>query len=111
MIPIYDQKSRLKILISVIALLIGAATVVYTNLLVQRVSEREQQQIQLYAKAQEFIINSEQDSNTLFVFSEIVNANATIPVILSDGVNTIAAKNISMPARLSEADSVRLLES
>ena len=52
MIPIYDQKSRLKILISVIALLIGAATVVYTNLLVQRVSEREQQQIQLYAKAQ-----------------------------------------------------------
>jgi len=111
MIPIYDQKSRLKILISVIALLIGAATVVYTNLLVQRVAEREQQQIQLYAKAQEFIINSEQDSNTLFVFSEIVNANATIPVILSDGVNTIAAKNISMPARLSEADSVRLLES
>ena len=42
-----------------LALLIGAATVIYTNLLVQRVSEREQQQIQLYAKAQEFIINSE----------------------------------------------------
>ncbi len=111
MIPIYDQKSRLKILVAVMALLIGAATVVYTNLLVQRVSEREQQQIQLYAKAQEFIINSEQDSNTLFVFSEIVNANATIPVILSDGTNAIAAKNITIPAHLSEADSVRLMQS
>ncbi|WP_426060572.1 ATP-binding protein [Hymenobacter sp. B1770] len=109
-IPIYDQKSRLKILIAVLALLIGAATVVYTNLLVQRVSEREQQQIQLYAKAQEFIINSEQDSNTLFVFSEIVDANATIPVILSsDGNDVLAAKNVKIPARTSPEDSVERL--
>lgn len=109
-LPIYDQKSRLKILISVLALLIGAATVIYTNVLVQRVSEREQQQIQLYAKAQEYIINSESE-NTLFVFNEIVSANATIPVILSDGENIIGAKNINMPANLSEADSVTLLAS
>ncbi|SFQ76712.1 ATP-binding protein [Hymenobacter arizonensis] len=109
-LPIYDQKSRLKILIAVLALLIGAATVVYTNLLVQRVSEREQQQIQLYAKAQEFIINSEQDSNTLFVFSEIVDANATIPVILSsDGNDVLAAKNVKIPARTSPEDSVERL--
>ncbi|GAB3292157.1 HAMP domain-containing sensor histidine kinase [Hymenobacter humi] len=110
-LPIYDQKSRLKILIAVLALLIGAATVIYTNRLVQRVSEREQQQIQLYAKAQEFIINSESDSNTLFVFNEIIDANATIPVILSDGENIIGAKNINMPARLSAADSVTMLNS
>jgi len=109
MLPIYDQKSRLKILISALALLIGAATVIYTNLLVQRVSEREQQQIQLYAKAQEFIINSESESN-VFVFSEIVNANATIPVLLSDGKNLIAAKNINLPAHLAAADSVALLQ-
>ncbi|HEX8326359.1 MAG TPA: HAMP domain-containing sensor histidine kinase [Hymenobacter sp.] len=111
-LPIYDQKSRLKILISVLALLIGAATVIYTNVLVQRVSEREQQQIQLYAKAQEFIINSETDSNTLFVFNEIVSANATIPVILSEnGTDITSAKNINMPARMSPEDSVTLLQS
>ncbi|GAC1368202.1 MAG: HAMP domain-containing sensor histidine kinase [Hymenobacter sp.] len=109
MIPIYDQKSRLKILIAVLALLVGAATVIYTNLLVQRVSEREQQQIQLYAKAQEFIINSESDSNTLFVFNEIINANATIPVILSDGENIVGAKNIDLPRHLAGADSVAWL--
>ena len=112
MIPIYDQKSRVKILVAVLALLIGAATVIYTNWLVQRVSAREQQQIRLYAKAQEFIINSESDSNTLFVFSEIIDANATIPVILSsDGKDVIGAKNIAMPAHLSPADSVTLLGS
>ena len=111
MIPIYEKKTRIKILVAVLALLIGAATIIYTNWLVQRVSAREQQQIQLYAKAQEFIINSESDSNTLFVFNEIVNANATIPVILSsDGKDIIAAKNVLMPARLAEADSVALLQ-
>jgi signal transduction histidine kinase len=112
MSPIYDQKARIKILIAVLALLIGAATVIYTNLLVQRVSEREQQQIQLFAKAQEFIINSESDSNTLFVFNEIIGTNTTIPVILSsDGKDVISAKNIEMPPHVSLADSVLLLDS
>ena len=110
MIPIYEKKTRIKILVAVLALLIGAATIIYTNWLVQRVSEREQQQIQLYAKAQEYIINAESESST-FVVNEIVNANATIPVILSsDGRDIIAAKNVLMPAHLPEADSVALLQ-
>ncbi len=110
MIPIYEKKTRIKILVAALALLIGAATIIYTNWLVQRVSEREQQQIQLYAKAQEYIINAESESST-FVVNEIVNANATIPVILSsDGKDIIAAKNVLMPAHLPEADSVALLQ-
>ena len=111
MLPIYDQKTRIKILIAVLALLIGAATVIYTNWLVQRVSQREQQQIQLYAKAQQFIVNSESETNP-FVFNEIINGNTTIPVVLStNGKDIIAAKNITMPAHLSPADSLTLLDS
>lgn len=48
--PLYDQKSRIKLLVLVLALLIGGATMLYTNRLVQRLSEREQHQIDLYAK-------------------------------------------------------------
>ena len=110
MIPIYDQKTRIKILVAVLALLIGAATMVYTNWLVQKVSEREQEQIRLYAKAQEFVINSEVvDSNTNFVFDEIINANTTIPIILTDGKTTTGTKNINF-AHMSSADSVALME-
>lgn len=110
MIPIYEKKDRIKILVAALALLIGAATIIYTNWLVQRVSEREQQQIQLYAKAQEFIINAESESST-FVVNEIVNANATIPVILSsNGTDVIAAKNVPMPLQVAAADSVALLQ-
>ena len=111
MLPIYDQKTRIKILVAVLALIIGAATVIYTNLLVQRVSEREQQQIRLYAKALEYIINSESETNT-FVFNEIIGNNTTIPVILSsDGKDITNAKNITMPVHLSPADSLTLLDS
>ena len=110
MLPIYNQKSRIKFVVAVLALLIGAATLVYTNVLVRRVSEREQQQIRLYAKAQAFIINTEVNSNTNFVFEEIINANNTIPIILTDGDNVLGAKNMGLPPHLSAADSVRRMK-
>ena len=110
LIAIYDQKSRIKLLIVAVALLIAAATVIYTNILVQRVSEREQQQIALYAKAQRFIINSEVDSNTNFVFEEIINANTTIPIILTDDQgNIVDAKNVTVPKGLSEKAAIAYL--
>ncbi|MDQ2772725.1 MAG: HAMP domain-containing histidine kinase [Bacteroidota bacterium] len=110
MIPIYEKKTRVKILIAVVALLIGASTIIYTNWLVKKVAAREQQQIQLYAKAQEFIINSESESDSnMFVFNEIINANATIPVILTDGKDISGAKNVLMPPHLPEADSLARL--
>lgn len=111
MLPIYDQKARIKILVAMLALLVGAATVIYTNWLVQRVSEREQQQIELYARAQEFVINTEvENANTAFVFDEIINANKTIPIILlSNEGDIVGAKNIASPG-MSAADSVALLQ-
>ena len=110
MLPIYNQKSRIKQLVAVLAVLIGAATLVYTNILVRRVSEREQEQIQLYAKAQAFIINTEADSNTNFVLEEIIKANTTIPIILTDGTNISTSKNLNIPRHLAAPDSVAWLK-
>lgn len=110
-LPIYDQKSRIKLIIVAVALLVAGATVIYTNILVQRLSEREQQQIDLYAKAQRFIINSEVDSNTNFVFEEIINANKTIPIIFTDGNGyPLDAKNLEVPKRLNEVQRMALLQ-
>ncbi len=105
-LPIYDQKSRIKLLIVVLALVIGAVTVIYTNLLVSRLSEREQQQIDLYAKALRFTINTESDdANVQFVSTEIIVGNKTIPVIWADADgNVLDYRNLNLPARLSEED-------
>lgn len=83
LLPAASQKSRLKVLIVLIAGLIGTATVLYANFLVAKLAAREQAAIDLYARAQQFIITSEGD-NTGFILDEIINANTTVPIIFTD---------------------------
>ncbi|RPD46118.1 histidine kinase [Hymenobacter sediminis] len=110
-IPIYDQKSRIKLIIVGVALLIGAATVIYTNLLVQQLSEREQKQIDLYAKTQRYLINTEEESNVSFLYDEIIEANTTIPVIWADDSGyPLDAQNLPVPKGLSETARVTFLQ-
>lgn len=106
LLPFYDQKSRVKLVVLLLALLIAAATVVYTNVLVKRLSEREQHQIDLYAKTLRYLISTEESTSLPFLQEQIINANTTIPVILTDGENINATKNLNL-GHLSETDSVR----
>jgi signal transduction histidine kinase len=106
LLPFYDQKSRVKIVVLLLALLIAAATVVYTNVLVKRLSEREQHQIDLYARTLRYLISTEETSSIPFLQEQIIEGNTTIPVILTDGENINATKNLDL-GHLSEADSVR----
>ena len=86
-----------------VALLIGAATVVYTNILVQKVAEREQQLIDIYAKGLRFMVGSETDDNTVFIQEEIIEANKSVPVILTDAEeNVMDYKNFRLPENISE---------
>ncbi|WP_311136405.1 HAMP domain-containing sensor histidine kinase [Hymenobacter aerilatus] len=104
LIPIYDQKSRGKLVVLASALLIAVATVLYTNILVRHLAEREQQQIDLYAKAMRFLINTEvEDANTTFVFDEIIQLNKTIPILLvnSDG-DVVDYKYVDVPKGLND---------
>lgn len=110
MLPIYDQKSRIKLVVLAGAQLIAAATVIYTNILVGRLSEREQQQIDLYAKAQRYIISTEEETNLVFVQEQIIDANTTIPIIFTDDQGNIqGTKNIDLPKGMSEEASIQFL--
>jgi two-component system, sporulation sensor kinase E len=104
MLPIYSQKSRIKLLLLIVALIIGAATVVYTNILVSKLAEREQQLIDLYAKGQEFIINnSSGDDNLVFILEEVITANKSVPVILTDAnENVISSLHVQPPPNVSK---------
>ncbi|HSI91543.1 MAG TPA: HAMP domain-containing sensor histidine kinase [Adhaeribacter sp.] len=107
---LYSQKSRLKLIVVIIALLIGAGTVVYTNILVRKLSEREQQLIDIYAKGLQFMVSSETDDNTVFIQEEIIEANKSVPVILTDGEeNVLDYKNFRLPENISEDRKAELL--
>lgn len=103
MIPIYSQKNRIKFIVVIIALIIGAATITYTNILVSKLSEREQELVQLYAKGLRYMINAPSDDNIVFIEEEILSANTTVPVILTDeNENILDSKNIDIPQNIAD---------
>ncbi|GAB3194552.1 hypothetical protein ABID22_000181 [Pontibacter aydingkolensis] len=111
MIPIYSQKNRIKLIVVIIALIIGAATITYTNVLVSKLSEREQELVQLYAKGLRYMINAPSDDNIVFIEEEILSANTTVPVILTDEYeNILDSKNIDLPKNISEERKAELLQ-
>ena len=109
LLPVASQKSRLKILIVLLAGLIGTATVLYANFLVAKLAAREQDAIDLYARAQQFIITSEGD-NTGFILDEIIKANTTVPIIFTDEQDqVIDFKNLTLDSAASPGARKRLL--
>ena len=97
---IYYQKKRIKILILIVALMIGVASVYYTNTLVGKLAHREQKLIDLYANGLRFLVNSENTGNLTFLFNEIIEANHSIPVILTDdNEKPIDHRNIRIPKK------------
>lgn len=111
MILIYSQKNRIKLIVVVIALVIGAATIMYTNVLVSKLSEREQELVQLYAKGLRYMINAPSDDNIVFIEEEILSSNHTVPVILTDEhENILDSKNINLPENITKERANELLQ-
>jgi hypothetical protein len=110
---LYRNKSNIKIIILLVALVIGAASLIYTNFLVKKLEEREKKIIDLYAKALEYVANADLNENINFITSEIVEVNNSIPVILTDenGVPTSSAnsRNISFPKNATEEEKLKIL--
>ena len=110
MLPIYSQKSRIKLLILIVALVIGATTVIYTNVLVRKLAEREEQLIDLYAKGLRYMINSKSDDNLVFIQEQIITVNKYVPVILTDANEKVESySNLNLPANISERRKQTLL--
>jgi len=107
---IYNSKSRFKLLILVIALVIGGASIYYTQQLVNKLAERERKLIDLYAKALKFAGSSENSGDLSFIFEEIVKANNSIPVILTDEDRIpVNSKNIVFPKSASPEQEQKIL--
>ena len=64
-----------KWIVLLLSLGIGTGSVLYTNQLVKEIKKREYWQVNLYAKALEFIANEhETNQNALFALEEIIQA-------------------------------------
>ena len=108
---LYGYKSRFKLSIFAFALLIAVGSLYYTNRLVKNLREREQEMIELYAKGLEALISgSDKEKSSAFLYSEIVESNTSIPVVLADEQGRpISSKNIDIPRKASDKEIMNLL--
>lgn len=81
---IYTQKQRWKILLLLAALLIGTASLWYTNKLVKKLSEEERKKIELWAEATRKLADISEINSDINFLSNVISNNTTIPVIWAD---------------------------
>lgn len=109
-INIYTDKSQSKIIVVLIAILIGSCSVFYTDFLVRQLDQRERQQIELFVKSQKFLVNENTNEETNFVFQEISRANEIFPVILVNSAGEIqASRNVKIPEGVSRQREQEIL--
>jgi two-component system, sporulation sensor kinase E len=108
---IYNNRGRFKIFIILMALVIGLASIYYTNHLVKQLAAREQNLIDLYANGLRFAADPSNEGNLSFLFQEIIEANNSIPVILTDEKeNPISDRNVNLPKDLNEKQRTLILK-
>lgn len=106
---IYTQKSRWKVYLLLVALVILAISTIYTNYIAERLKEGESDKVGLYAKAMESLLD-DQDLNEDVTFQmELISAVKDIPVILVDEYGKISeARNFPEGANLeAELESIK----
>ncbi len=79
----YKDNTNLKWIILGVSLIISVGTILFTNILVNQLKERERHQVELFAKALEYTIN-DSGNEILFITEEIIFKNNSIPTILVD---------------------------
>lgn len=99
---IYTQKQRWKLLLMVAAFIIGAASLWYTNRLVQSLSEEERKKVELWAQGTRELATMTDDGGPIGFIFEVITNNNTVPVILvNEEDEIISFRNL---------DSLRSLE-
>lgn len=101
---IYTQKQRWKILLLIAALLIGTASLWYTNRLVKKLSEEERKKIELWAEATRRLADMTEINSDINFLSNVISNNNTIPVIWADDkFEVISYRNLDSLKSLDKA--------
>ncbi|MBB3698557.1 sensor histidine kinase [Flammeovirga yaeyamensis] len=109
---IYTNRSTLKILVVFTGLIIGVISIIYTELLVSELRQREYDQIDFFAKVQSKLatMNGQDNADVTFLLMEVIKGNDLIPVILADeNQYPISSKNLEIPSELTNKEKLNFL--
>lgn len=109
-LDVYTSKIRWKIALIAFGTIIGLGSLLYTESFLKTLRAEEERKITLWAQAVEAVFFAEDDVNLSF-YTQIIQDNQTIPVILTDSAGTIIAhRNLNVPEANPEKFLARKLE-
>lgn len=113
---IYTRKQRWKFLLLIAALVIGMASLWYTNQLVRKLQEQEKVKVELWAKAVRHLSDvSVTNAGDLTFALDVLQSNTTIPVIHTDSNNVLKTALHLDSARLEDknyiAEQIKIMKS
>jgi two-component system, sporulation sensor kinase D len=88
-VNIYEKKQRWKYFLLVSAILIGAGSLIYTNMLVDIIEENERKQVELWAEATRILGNTDLEDHDISFPLEVIQNNTQIPVILTNSNDSV----------------------
>jgi anti-sigma regulatory factor (Ser/Thr protein kinase) len=101
-VNIYRNRTLWKLALLVFAVIIGLFSLSYTNKLVRSLKIEERKKVELWAEAERQIISSSDTTQNLAFLSSIIEGNSTVPVILTDGNDSIISASNFDPARIND---------
>jgi signal transduction histidine kinase len=114
MIDLYSDRGRYQIIILLIALLIGGASVYYTNYIISHLAQREEEEIRQYAQELQLLLerSEAEDTDRINEFLRTtMQSNKDIPLLLADSSGIIIdSKNIPVSEVLSKEERDNLLQ-
>jgi len=105
----YFKIRRWKILLLLLAVVIGIGSFFYTNWLVKNMAKEERKSVELWAQATQKLVSQDINSNEDITFlNDIIIRNTTIPIIITDSLDQIGdTRNVSF----TEKNKDRILQS
>lgn len=92
---IYSRRLRWKYFLFITAIIIGVASLLYTNKLVRKLASEERKKVELWAKATNLIVKTDISGEYLDFLLNVIQYNATVPVIVVDtNDNILFHKNL-----------------
>ncbi|MBO0937416.1 histidine kinase [Fibrella sp. HMF5335] len=111
---IYNQNNVLKIIVAINLLLVGTGSLLFTNRIINKLEAREEQYMQLYAKALAYAIQTAgTKENINFIIADIIQANQNnaIPAIyVNEHLEPVQSRSLDLPKGLSDTDPRTFLD-
>lgn len=98
---IYDKKTRWKYFLLLSAFVIGAGSLIYTNMLVGTIEEDERKRVELWAEATRILGNADLENTDIRFPLDVIQNNTQIPVILTNSNDSILSSRNLDSTRIS----------